>query len=77
MASFRIDMYVEGTTDLMLLLMSLPFQSEGKAEQRALAIEKATTRYFPVYEKVSHSKAASLEDATVTCKSGRWCNSFL
>ncbi|XP_062981135.1 glutathione S-transferase-like isoform X2 [Elgaria multicarinata webbii] len=48
-----IDMYVEGTTDLMGLIMSLLFQPpEEKAKQRALIIERATTRYFPVYEKV-------------------------
>ncbi|XP_062981151.1 glutathione S-transferase-like [Elgaria multicarinata webbii] len=48
-----IDMYVEGTTDLMGLIMSLIFKSpEEKPKQRALIIERATTRYFPVYEKV-------------------------
>ncbi|XP_066496636.1 glutathione S-transferase-like [Tiliqua scincoides] len=48
-----IDMYVEGTTDLMGMIMLLPFQPiEDKQKQLALIIERATTRYFPVYEKV-------------------------
>lgn len=47
-------MYVEGTTDLMGMIGSLIFQpSDGKEKQIALTIERATTRYFPVYEKVS------------------------
>uniref|UniRef100_A0A8C3RNR9 glutathione transferase n=1 Tax=Chelydra serpentina TaxID=8475 RepID=A0A8C3RNR9_CHESE len=48
-----IDMYVEGTTDLMGMIMFLPFQPpEEKEKNFALIIERATTRYFPVYEKV-------------------------
>ncbi|CAM4543551.1 unnamed protein product [Caretta caretta] len=48
-----IDMYVEGTTDLMGMIMFLPFQPpEAKEKNFALIIERATTRYFPVYEKV-------------------------
>uniref|UniRef100_A0A8C6X9U6 glutathione transferase n=1 Tax=Naja naja TaxID=35670 RepID=A0A8C6X9U6_NAJNA len=48
-----IDMYVEGTTDLMGMKMMLPFQpAENKEKQRALIIERATTRYFPAYEKI-------------------------
>uniref|UniRef100_A0A0B8RXK0 Glutathione S-transferase n=1 Tax=Philothamnus irregularis TaxID=1899461 RepID=A0A0B8RXK0_9SAUR len=48
-----IDMYVEGTTDLMGMIMMLPLQpAENKEKQRALIIERATTRYFPVYEKI-------------------------
>ncbi|XP_061478921.1 glutathione S-transferase-like [Rhineura floridana] len=48
-----IDTYVEGTTDLMEMIMHLPFQPpEGKEKQTAHIIERATTRYFPVYEKV-------------------------
>ncbi|XP_053919184.1 glutathione S-transferase [Cuculus canorus] len=47
-----IDMYVEGTTDLMGMIMSLPLQAaETKDKHLALIIERATTRYFPVYEK--------------------------
>lgn len=50
---FRIDVYVEGTIDLMLLILICPFLSpEDNEKQYALIIEKATKRYFPVYEKV-------------------------
>ncbi|NXE50013.1 GSTA2 transferase, partial [Casuarius casuarius] len=49
---FRIDMYVEGTTDLMGMIMYIPFQpAESKEKNLALIIERATARYFPVYEK--------------------------
>ncbi|XP_054847303.1 glutathione S-transferase 3-like [Eublepharis macularius] len=48
-----IDMYVEGTTDLMGLILMYPFLSpEDKEKQLATIIDKATKRYFPVYEKV-------------------------
>lgn len=48
-----IDMYVEGTTELMGMIISLMFHTpEGKAKQIALIIDRATTRYFPAYEKV-------------------------
>ncbi|NWX07547.1 GSTA2 transferase, partial [Caloenas nicobarica] len=47
-----IDMYVEGTTDLMGMMLYLPFQSgDVKEKNLALVIERAATRYFPVYEK--------------------------
>lgn len=47
-------MYVEGTADLMGMIMTLPFQpAENKEKQLALIIERAATRYFPVYEKVT------------------------
>ncbi|KAM7171797.1 glutathione S-transferase 3-like [Macrochelys suwanniensis] len=48
-----IDMYVEGTTDLMLLILPWPFlSSEAMEKQRTVIIQKATNRYFPVYEKI-------------------------
>ncbi|KAL8172772.1 UNVERIFIED_CONTAM: hypothetical protein K2H54_017614 [Gekko kuhli] len=48
-----IDMYAEGTTELMGMIIALMFQTpEGKAKQTALIIDRATTRYFPAYEKV-------------------------
>uniref|UniRef100_A0A670I3P2 glutathione transferase n=1 Tax=Podarcis muralis TaxID=64176 RepID=A0A670I3P2_PODMU len=48
-----IDMYAEGTTDLMVLIMMYPFLTpEDKEKQLATIIKKATQRYFPVYEKV-------------------------
>ncbi|XP_077782451.1 glutathione S-transferase A4-like isoform X1 [Podarcis muralis] len=47
-----IDMYVEGTMDLMGMILMYPFSPpEQKEKQLASIIEKATTRYFPVYEK--------------------------
>ncbi|NWH78574.1 GSTA3 transferase, partial [Piaya cayana] len=48
-----IDMYVGGTEDLMGFILFFPFLSaEDKEKQRATIIQKATSRYFPVYEKV-------------------------
>ncbi|XP_069462207.1 glutathione S-transferase-like isoform X2 [Ambystoma mexicanum] len=48
-----IDMFVGGTSDLMELVIMLPFLSADDHEMRLkLMWEKATTRYFPVYEKV-------------------------
>ncbi|KAM9017810.1 uncharacterized protein PRD47_006052 [Ara ararauna] len=47
-----IDMYVEGTKDLLDMIMYHPFQpADTKEKNLALIIERATTRYFPVYEK--------------------------
>lgn len=51
-------MYVEGTTDLMGMIMQLPLQSaEMREKNLALIIERSKTRYFPVYEKVSDESA--------------------
>ncbi|CAM5099541.1 unnamed protein product, partial [Eretmochelys imbricata] len=48
----KIDMYVEGTTDLMGLILMCHFLSaENKEKQHTVIIEKATNRYFPAYEK--------------------------
>ncbi|NXE23390.1 GSTA1 transferase, partial [Ardeotis kori] len=48
-----IDMYVEGIIDLNELLMVYVFQPADKKEQHfANMVDKATNRYFPVYEKV-------------------------
>ncbi|XP_077343912.1 glutathione S-transferase 3-like [Lithobates pipiens] len=47
-----IDMYTEGTADLMGLTMSLYFMAEAEQQkQRDLVKQKALNRYFPVYEK--------------------------
>lgn len=57
-------MYVEGTTDLMGMIMYLPFQpADTKEKNLALIIERATTRYFPVYEKVSDKWPAVHKDS--------------
>ncbi|KAM7062046.1 uncharacterized protein M8220_001988 [Acridotheres tristis] len=48
-----IDMYVGGTDDLMGFILMFPFLSaEDKEKQHAVIVQKATSRYFPVYEKV-------------------------
>ncbi|XP_053142323.1 glutathione S-transferase 3-like isoform X2 [Hemicordylus capensis] len=48
-----IDTYVEGIADLMQFILMFPFLSpEDKEKQLATITEKATKRYFPVYEKV-------------------------
>nr|XP_060644416.1 glutathione S-transferase A4-like [Anolis sagrei ordinatus] len=48
----HIDMYVEGTMDLFQMILMFPFTPpEQKEKQAATIFEKATTRYFPVYEK--------------------------
>ncbi|NXT78843.1 GSTA1 transferase, partial [Zapornia atra] len=48
-----IDMYVEALMDLNELLMAHHLQPADKKEQHlATIVDKATNRYFPVYEKV-------------------------
>ncbi|XP_069462211.1 glutathione S-transferase A4-like [Ambystoma mexicanum] len=48
-----IDMYTEGTIDLMYLIVPLGFlPPEDKKKGVELLLDKATNRYFPVYEKV-------------------------
>ncbi|NWR87407.1 GSTA1 transferase, partial [Furnarius figulus] len=48
-----IDMYVEGMFDLNEQLMSYGYQPADKKEQHfANMMDKATNRYFPVFEKV-------------------------
>ncbi|XP_053237021.1 glutathione S-transferase-like isoform X2 [Podarcis raffonei] len=48
-----IDMYVEGTTDLMGMIRVHHKSPPGEKEKNlSLIIERATKRYFPVYEKV-------------------------
>ncbi|XP_023778266.1 glutathione S-transferase-like isoform X2 [Cyanistes caeruleus] len=48
-----IDMYVEGMFDLNELLMTYGYQPADKKEQHfANMMDKATNRYFPVFEKV-------------------------
>ncbi|XP_025941960.1 glutathione S-transferase alpha-4-like isoform X2 [Apteryx rowi] len=47
-----IDMYVEGITDLMHMILMFPFSPpEAKEKNLALITERATHRYFPVFEK--------------------------
>ncbi|KAM8809085.1 glutathione S-transferase-like [Eudromia elegans] len=47
-----IDMYVEGIMDLYELILTAPMQPADKKEQHfANIMDKATNRYFPVFEK--------------------------
>ncbi|XP_003404479.1 glutathione S-transferase alpha-4-like [Loxodonta africana] len=49
----RIDMYVDGTLDLMLMIMLAPFKPpKEKEENFALIMKKAKTRYLPAFEKI-------------------------
>ncbi|XP_077165218.1 glutathione S-transferase A1 [Paroedura picta] len=48
-----IDMYIESIMDLGEMIMHHPIKTaEEKEKHFALIIERATTRYFPVFEKV-------------------------
>ncbi|XP_073445268.1 glutathione S-transferase 3-like isoform X1 [Dendrobates tinctorius] len=52
-----IDMYVDGATDLMTLILSYFFLSDcDKENQIKLMKEKAHKRYFPVYSKALEGK---------------------
>ncbi|MEJ1285575.1 glutathione S-transferase alpha 4 [Cricetulus griseus] len=49
----RIDMYADGTLDLMLMIAQAPFKPpKEKEESYALVVKRAKTRYFPVFEKI-------------------------
>ncbi|XP_077165251.1 glutathione S-transferase-like [Paroedura picta] len=48
-----MDMYIESIMDLGEMIMHHPIKpAEEKEKNLALIIERATTRYFPVFEKV-------------------------
>ncbi|NXL62644.1 GSTA3 transferase, partial [Chordeiles acutipennis] len=48
-----IDMYVEGIADLMQMILVFPFSPPEAKEKNLDSIkERATNRYFPVFEKV-------------------------
>ncbi|XP_037248459.1 glutathione S-transferase-like isoform X2 [Falco rusticolus] len=56
-----IDMYVEAIIDLNELLMTHPFQPADKKEQHfATIVDKATNRYFPVYEKSFKARISNI-----------------
>lgn len=58
----RIDMYVEGISDLMQMILMFPFSPPDAKEKNLESIkERATNRYFPVFEKVSGSKYLSIK----------------
>ena len=48
----RIDMYAEGTLDLMMVALAAFKPPEEKEESLALVVKKAKTRHFPVFEKI-------------------------
>ncbi|KAM6138224.1 LOW QUALITY PROTEIN: glutathione S-transferase 3-like [Phoenicopterus ruber ruber] len=47
-----IDMYVGGTDDFLGFILMFAFSAEDKEKQCAVTVQKATSRYFPAYEKV-------------------------
>ncbi|KAJ6665900.1 hypothetical protein lerEdw1_001372 [Lerista edwardsae] len=48
-----IDMYCEATMDLNEIIMMIPFKpADTREKEEELVFERATTRYFPVFEKV-------------------------
>lgn len=47
-------MYVEGLKDLSDIIMFLPLSLPEEEMNLAYILEKATTRFFPVCEKVSN-----------------------
>ncbi|XP_060090999.1 glutathione S-transferase-like [Heteronotia binoei] len=48
-----MDMYIENIMDLGEMIMHHPFKpADAKEKDLALILERATTRYFPVFEKV-------------------------
>ncbi|XP_043449103.1 glutathione S-transferase alpha-4-like [Prionailurus bengalensis] len=49
----RINMYADGTLDLMMMTAQAAFKPpEEKEENLTLIVKKAKTRYFPAFEKV-------------------------
>ncbi|XP_077759795.1 glutathione S-transferase A4-like isoform X2 [Canis aureus] len=49
----RINMYADGTLDLMLMIALAAFKPPAeKEESLAVVVQKAQTRYFPVFEKI-------------------------
>lgn len=51
----RIDMYVEGLRDLSDMIMYFPLSlPEEKEMNLEYILQRAITRFFPVYEKVSN-----------------------
>lgn len=55
-------MYVEGISDLMQMILMFPFSPPDAKEKNLESIkERATNRYFPVFEKVSDNKYVSVK----------------
>ncbi|KAK2113869.1 Glutathione S-transferase A4 [Saguinus oedipus] len=62
-----IDMYVEGTLDLLELLIMHPFLKPDDQQKEVVSMaQKAIIRYFPVFEKVDIGGGmVNLEEYTV------------
>lgn len=59
-------MYVEGIADLMQIILMFSFSPPDAKEKNLDSIkERATNRYFPVFEKVSDSKYVSIKLAII------------
>lgn len=59
-------MYVEGISDLMQMILTFPFSPPDAKEKNLESIkERATNRYFPVFEKVRDSKYVSIKLAII------------
>lgn len=59
-------MYVEGISDLMQMILMFPFSPPDAKEKNLESIkERATNRYFPVFEKVSDRKHVSIKLAII------------
>uniref|UniRef100_A0A8C5MLA2 glutathione transferase n=1 Tax=Leptobrachium leishanense TaxID=445787 RepID=A0A8C5MLA2_9ANUR len=53
----HIDMYVEGTADVMALVLTRPFLAENESQKQLELIKDRTmNRYYPVYEKALQDK---------------------
>lgn len=64
---FRIDMYCEGTVDLNEGIMMLYFKpADTKEKELQKILENASTRYFPVYEKVGSKRKAKVMDVVIS-----------
>ncbi|XP_046496068.1 glutathione S-transferase A4-like isoform X2 [Equus quagga] len=49
----RVDMYADGTLDLMMMIALAAFKTPGEKEENlALVVKKAKTSYFPAFEKI-------------------------
>lgn len=68
-------MYVEGITDLMKMILMFPFSPPEAKEKNLDSIkERATNRYFPVFEKVSDSEDVPVKVVLTNTKQLRVCS---
>lgn len=68
----RINMYTDGTLDLMITIALAAFKpSAEKEEDLALVVKRAKTRYFPAFEKVGGGNPVCLVAASSHPAPGR------